>query len=99
MVTLLIGLYPGIKRNVQARSIADKLQAKGFEVVIVGIPEENDLDLSINGVMFHSREAKGWIETLLNSIGPTISVPRKIHDDISALWKEPLDDIDGDLGG
>jgi len=78
MVTLLIGLYSGIKKNVQARSIADKLKAKGFEVVIVGIPEENDLDLSINGVMFYSREAEGWIETLLSSMGPTISILGKI---------------------
>jgi hypothetical protein len=99
MTVLNIGLYPGIKRDVEARNIADKLKAKGFEVTIVGISEENDLDLSINGVMLHYKEAGRWIDTLLSSTEPVLSVPDGIHDDISGLWNGSLDDIDGDLGG
>lgn len=83
MATLNIGLYPGIKRNVQARSLADKLKAKGFEVVIVGISEENDLDLSINGIIFHYREAERQIGTLLSLIVTVIPVSEEMHDDIS----------------
>jgi hypothetical protein len=99
MATLNIGLYPRTKRADEARNIADALEAKGFEVTIVSISEENDLDFSINGVMFCYRDAERQIESLLKLPENVIPVSEEIHDNISELWSESPDKGDGDLGG
>ncbi|MCX6709436.1 MAG: hypothetical protein NTV63_00565 [Candidatus Woesearchaeota archaeon] len=61
-----IGLYVGQKKRLEAQKIAYGLERNGYDyVVTINSAEPNDLDISVNGIMFSWGEADRMIERLL----------------------------------
>jgi len=63
--TLKIGLYVGQQKCLEAHKIAYGLEQNGYEVVMINSEVPNDLDISVNGIMFSCGEADRMIERLL----------------------------------
>jgi hypothetical protein len=65
--TLNIGIYVGQKKRLEAQKIAYALERKGYDIAMINSEGPNDLDISINGVMFNWDESDRIIKMLIGS--------------------------------